>query len=207
MSQKMMISWLENGVKDVLKIQIKRQMKSLSESARTTHAFLKISKDEQELQEENVPKPYTTSPYVPYFTNTVSTTLKQTDNMHSNSLNHSYPSQATTSHESNNLYRQQKEHLNIRQRSPSRIRYTPSQQRSFNFKSPSLTSRRHMQHIPSENATSIKPSTIRTRQYDPCSICRRKNHRTIDCHHRKTFGCFKCRQPDHRIRDCPQVFD
>ncbi|CAF1680741.1 unnamed protein product, partial [Rotaria magnacalcarata] len=88
-----------------------------------------------------------------------------------------------------------------------RIRYTPSQQRSFNFKSPSLTSRRHMQHIPSENATSIKPSTIRTRQYDPCSICRRKNHRTIDCHHRKTFGCFKCRQPDHRIRDCPQVFD
>ncbi|CAF4088430.1 unnamed protein product, partial [Rotaria sp. Silwood1] len=36
MSQKMIISWLENGIKDSLKIQIKRQMKLLSESARTT---------------------------------------------------------------------------------------------------------------------------------------------------------------------------
>ncbi|CAF3897259.1 unnamed protein product, partial [Rotaria sp. Silwood1] len=53
MSQKMIISWLENGIKDSLKIQIKRQMKLLSESARTTQAFLKIAKDEQELQEEN----------------------------------------------------------------------------------------------------------------------------------------------------------
>ena len=52
MSQKMMISWLENGIKDSLKIQIKRQMKSFHESARTTQAFLKIAKDEQELQEE-----------------------------------------------------------------------------------------------------------------------------------------------------------
>ncbi|CAF4860827.1 unnamed protein product, partial [Rotaria socialis] len=40
-----------------LKIKIKRQMNSLSESARTTHAFLKITKDEQELQDENVPEP------------------------------------------------------------------------------------------------------------------------------------------------------
>ncbi len=49
MSQKMMISWLENRIKDSLKIQIKRQMKLLSETARTTQAFFKIVKDEQEL--------------------------------------------------------------------------------------------------------------------------------------------------------------
>ena len=53
MSQKMMISWLQNGIKDSLKTQIKRQMKLLSESARTTKAFLKIAKIEQELQEED----------------------------------------------------------------------------------------------------------------------------------------------------------
>ncbi|CAF3936378.1 unnamed protein product [Rotaria sp. Silwood1] len=52
MSQKMMISWLENGIKDSLKVQIQRQMKLLSESTRTTQAFLKIAKDEQELQED-----------------------------------------------------------------------------------------------------------------------------------------------------------
>lgn len=56
MSQKMMISWLENGIKDSLKIQIKRQMKSLSVNSRTTQAFLKIAKDEQELQEDNRPE-------------------------------------------------------------------------------------------------------------------------------------------------------
>ncbi|CAF4851876.1 unnamed protein product, partial [Rotaria socialis] len=72
----MIISWLENGIKDSLKIPIKRQMKALSDSARTTQVFLKIAKDEQELQEENVPERETTAPYVPYFSNTVSTTLK-----------------------------------------------------------------------------------------------------------------------------------
>ncbi len=41
----MMISWLENGIKDSLKIQIKRQMKLLSETARTIHNhFLKLWK-------------------------------------------------------------------------------------------------------------------------------------------------------------------
>jgi hypothetical protein len=80
MSQKMMISWLENGIKDSLKIQIKRQMKLLSEAARTTQAFLKIAKDEQELQEENLPEPEPTPSSMPYFANTVSTTLQQTSN-------------------------------------------------------------------------------------------------------------------------------
>ncbi|CAF4380136.1 unnamed protein product [Rotaria socialis] len=74
MSQRMIISWLENGIKNSLKIQIKRQMKSLSESARTTQTFFKIAKDEQKLQDENVPEPQATAPYVPYFANSISTT-------------------------------------------------------------------------------------------------------------------------------------
>ncbi|CAF4413388.1 unnamed protein product [Rotaria sp. Silwood2] len=78
MSQKMMISWLENGIKDSLKIQIKRQMKLLPEATRTTQAFLKIAKDEQELQKENPPESEPTPTYMPYFANTVSTTLQQT---------------------------------------------------------------------------------------------------------------------------------
>jgi hypothetical protein len=65
MSQKMMLSWLENGIKDSLKIPIKRQMKLLSETARTTHTFLKIAKDEQELQEENLLESEPTSTFTP----------------------------------------------------------------------------------------------------------------------------------------------
>ena len=49
-------------------------MKSLLKSARTTQAFLKIANSEQELQEENLPESQSTSVYVPYFANTVSTT-------------------------------------------------------------------------------------------------------------------------------------
>ncbi|CAF4654161.1 unnamed protein product, partial [Rotaria magnacalcarata] len=78
------------------------------------------------------------------------------------------------------------------QRSPPRIRHIPSQHRSFNLQSQSSTSRRNIQHIPTEHAAPNNSSTMNMRQYGPCSICRRKNHRTIDCHHRKTFGCFKC---------------
>jgi hypothetical protein len=106
MSQKMMISWIENGIKDSLKIQIKRQMKLLSESARTTRAFLKIAKDEQELQEEISPAP--TPSYVPYFGNTVSTTLRRTESMRPNESSRSYPSQTTTSHQSKSSYQQRK---------------------------------------------------------------------------------------------------
>jgi hypothetical protein len=73
MSQKMIISWLENGIKDSLKIQIKRPMKLLSEFARTTQAFLKFAKDEQELQEEKLQESEPTSSYTPYFANTIAT--------------------------------------------------------------------------------------------------------------------------------------
>ena len=96
MSQKMMISWLENGVKDSLKIPIKRQMKLISDSTRTTQAFLKIAKDEQELQEENFATTESTPSYVPYFEHTVSTTLQQTENVPSNVSKHSHSSRPIT---------------------------------------------------------------------------------------------------------------
>ncbi|CAF5071218.1 unnamed protein product, partial [Rotaria magnacalcarata] len=200
MSQKMIISWLENGINDSLKIPIKRQMKALSDSARTTQAFLKIAKDEQELQEENVPERETTAPYVPYFSNTVSTTLKTPENIHPSESQHLHQTQTTNTREVNNLYQQQK-HFNVQPRSPPRIRHIPSQHRSFNLQSQSSTSRRNIKHIPTEHAASNNSSTMNMRQYGPCSICQRNNHRTIDCYYKKPFGCYQCGQSDHRVRD------
>jgi hypothetical protein len=37
-----------------------------------------------------------------------------------------------------------------------------------------------------------------------CKVCGRKNHRTIDCYHKKKSGCFKCGE-DHMIRDCKML--
>lgn len=45
------------------------------------------------------------------------------------------------------------------------------------------------------------PQGKTTRKELECKVCDRKNHRTIDCHYKKPFGCFKCGQ-DHMIRDC-----
>ncbi|CAF4708786.1 unnamed protein product, partial [Rotaria socialis] len=152
-------------------------MKALSDSARTTQAFFKIAKDEQEPQEENVPERETTAPYVPYFSNTVSTTLKTPENIHPNESQHLHQTQTTNTREVNNLYQQQK-HFNVQPRSPPRIRHIPSQHRSFNLQSQSSTSRRNIQHIPTEHAASNNSSTMNMRQYGPCSICQRNNHRT-----------------------------
>ena len=203
MSQKMMISWLENGIKDSLKIQVKRQMKLLSESARTTQAFLKIAKDEQELQEENLPTSNLATSYVPYFTNTVSTTLQANDMADASKYPH--PARTNTSHQYKNTYQHQGK-FNATQRSPSRNYQQSSQQHSFTFRSQPLTARRNTLRTPLENSTTIKSMDTSTRQSNPCYICQRNNHRSIDCYYKKPHGCYKCEQSDHRIRDCPAVF-
>jgi hypothetical protein len=205
MSQKMMISWLENGIKDSLKIQIKRQMKLLSETARTTQAFLKIAKDEQELQEENLHEPEPTPPYMPYFANTVSTTLQQTESMPPNASNHLNPSRTFTSHQSKNLY-QQRKHFDESQRPPPRTRHLPLQQRSHVYRPQALTLHKDTQQMQSKNATRFDSLNINTRQSNPCYICQQNNHHAINCYYKKPYGCYKCGQSDHRIRDCPQVF-
>lgn len=44
------------------------------------------------------------------------------------------------------------------------------------------------------------------KQYQPCLICNRSNHRTIDCYSKQPSGCYKCGAPDHHVRQCSQVF-
>ena len=205
MSQKMMISWLENGIKDSLKIQIKRQMKLLSETARTTQAFLKVAKDEQELHEEHPPAPELTSSYMPYFANTVSTTLQETENARPSAWKHSHSLRTVPPHEPTTVH-QQRKNFNTQQRSLPLVHPTPSQQNSFTFKQNSSTFRRDAQHAQSENHTLSDSLDTNTRQFNPCFICKRNNHRTIDCYYKKSSGCYKCGQSDHRVRDCPQVF-
>ncbi|CAF4282948.1 unnamed protein product, partial [Didymodactylos carnosus] len=49
-------------------------------------------------------------------------------------------------------------------------------------------------------------SSLTTQQFAPCWICKKINHRMLDCYWKQPTGCFKCGQPDHRIQTCPQVF-
>ena len=191
MSHKMMISWLENGIKDALRIQIKRQMKSLSETARTTQAFLKFVKDEQELQESTKESEPAAS-YVPYFTNTVSTMTPQPSQS-------SEPASATTyrsNRESMAAATHRPENLSQRQTTPWDFQQRTTQRPRATYRYPTR---------PTETPTS-RPFDGRTRKLKPCLMCQRDNHRTVDCYQKKPDGCFKCGQSDHRIRDCPAVF-
>ena len=197
MSQRMMISWLENGINESLKIPVKRQMKTLPESARTTKAFLKIAKDEEELQESTSTKPDSTSSYVPYFTNTVSTTLTRPENRAFNQPNYDCPMiQPTTDRRSNNQHQQQSSrnyHSTTDQRSP------PNERKRFSPRLDYSTAR-------TQRSKPSYRSNMTNRRFDPCIICGKENHRTIDCYQKKETGCYKCGQSDHRIRDCPKVF-
>jgi len=49
---------------------------------------------------------------------------------------------------------------------------------------------------------SIGNQSNTTNRFNNCKICSRKNHRTIDCFHKRPHGCFNCGQ-NHIVRDCP----
>ncbi|CAF1287245.1 unnamed protein product [Rotaria magnacalcarata] len=189
MSQKMMISWLQNGIKDSLKTQIKRQMKLLPESARTTQAFLKIAKDEQELQDDS-PEQETTQPYMPYITNTVSTTLQDKRNTSEKVSTSTYSPPRHTTYEYKKQYT-----------SSPRIS-TPltsiSYDRNLTSRPRPILRRQEPHNLPTNYSQRNQESNVKSyssTQHDPqrrpCSICQRISHRTMDCYYKKPYGCFR----------------
>ncbi|CAM2729004.1 unnamed protein product [Rotaria socialis] len=163
MSQKMMISWLQNGIKDSLKTHIKRQMKLLPESAQ---------------------------PYLPFITNTISTTSQkiQSNSDRTTTPQYSPPRQATYEHTKQNspsstMYN------STRSKSDGRDFY--SQQRSNSRQQEShntvtYNTRREQQPNRQSSHSSTQPDS----KQRPCSICQRINHRTNACYYKKSHGCF-----------------
>ncbi|CAF1281873.1 unnamed protein product [Didymodactylos carnosus] len=156
-------------------------MKVLTKSAITIQAFFKIAKGEQELQQDNFFGPQPTHSYLSYFNNKVWTTLPRTAGQFQNP-----PPQTFTNFQPSNLsYR-----LN-----PPNVRLHPSNLQASLPESYNLVSQRT--HDPSSDTLHQH-----TRQHDPCSICHRINHRTIDCYYKKLNGCWNCGHSGHRVRDC-----
>ncbi|CAF1402909.1 unnamed protein product [Rotaria sordida] len=151
-------------------------MKLLPESARTIQAFLKIAKDEQELQEEDSSELQPTQSYLPYITNTVSTTAQQTRSNSERVPTSTYsPSRHTT----------------YKQYAPSSKPLDPLKPQQKNYSStsrPSPILHKRESHYSSTNNSSrrqdanVKPysSTQHDSQRRPCDVCQRINHRIID---------------------------
>lgn len=204
MSQKMMVSWLENGIQSSIKTQIKRQMKLLSESARTTQAFLKIAKDEQELHRDNTQQYEETPTYSSYFKTTVSTTLPQAQKHIGDSLP-SYSRQYVPSHTFNKTHSKNQQYPAIQPTASDSTFSHAKPQASSTWSRPQYSNQNNQRTRTNGKATQ-DVRTQHSRQYDPCLICQQTSHRTIDCHHKQPNGCFKCGQPSHQVRDCPTVF-
>ncbi|CAF1427869.1 unnamed protein product [Adineta ricciae] len=132
LSQRMIISWLENGLYETLKIPVKRQMKSLAETARTAQTFLKIAKAEQELQHESV-STFETTTYTPYFTDTVSATLPK-PGLASSSTTQSLPSSEANAAQEEPDGRRRYGYTGARQHASVRTQDTLTQQRSSAWK-------------------------------------------------------------------------
>lgn len=151
----LIIDFLQDGVRDDLKIHIKRRLKMLSGPI-TPSVFFQIARDEEELLKETFNTMASSSFTQPYFPQVNAVTRPPTGTTHSPPIASQFATSVTSSS------------------------YVPRSSRG-NFNPASQTFR-------------------------PCLICRKSNHRTIDCYQKQATGCFKCGDPKHTIRHCPQVF-
>lgn len=155
----MIVDYLQDGVRDDLKIHIKRRLRNLDTEI-TPAIFLKIARDEEELQKE-----VSSSSNVP-------------------SINQSYFSKVAAATRTQPTIENQS--------------IAPDQARNRRF--PTVTSQ------PQAGRPVYRNNLLSQPRYQPCLICNRSNHRTIDCYHKHPNGCFKCGSVSHSIRDCSQVF-
>ena len=77
----MIIDYLQDGVRDDLKIHIKRRLRNLATDVITPALFLKIARDEEELQKEVSPPSGASSHSHPYFSNVVAATRARQDTL------------------------------------------------------------------------------------------------------------------------------
>ncbi|CAF4641980.1 unnamed protein product, partial [Rotaria socialis] len=165
-------------------------MKLLPESARTTHAFLKIAKDEQELQEEDSPEQATTQPYMPYITNAVSATLQGKRNNSEKVPTSTYSPPRHTTYEYKKQYTSSS--------SNSTPLTSSSYDRNLTSRPRPILRRQEPHDLPNNYSQRNQQPNVKSHsstqqdfQRRPCSICQRISHRTIDCYYKKQYGCFR----------------
>ena len=185
MSEHMIMQYLISGLDSHFKKAISRHESSMT----TLIDFLKYAKIEQDLH-DTFEKTYYSTSHVdqPFFTGnnplipSLTTMIKQPKN-----------SQSYQPHDIRPTHSVQSQSSEFQRNSPTRSwqRLSTTYQNEIRNYSPQRT-------VTNQHAN--KQTTF-TRHYDNCKICERRNHRTIDCFHKRSTGCFNCGQ-DHVVRDC-----
>ena len=184
MSDSMIIQHLMRGINANFRKELSRRESSIN----TLNEFLKYVKIEQDLYEtfekSRNPSPETQQPYFEFNHPTfpsITAMVKQPAQRY-----HTQPdSQRSYSTPTQSFASQRNSAPQFRNGS-----FTERNQQMRNFPTSSMIRDRQTRNRP--NMTS---------QFNNCKICGRKNHRTIDCFHKRSNGCFNCGQ-NHAVRDC-----
>jgi hypothetical protein len=181
MSEKIMIQHLMSGINPDFKKELSRRESSIH----TLNEFLKYAKIEQDLHDTFRKSSVDPQQYhddqiaIPSLTAAVNQSKQHYDKMNYNNSNlHSTRLQSS-----------------VFQRNSIP---TPKNQTSM------VPDRNQIRNYPRQSISQQKPINNRPtsqRQYNNCKVCGRKNHRTIDCYHKRTTGCFNCGQ-NHNVRNC-----
>ena len=184
MSDSMIIKYMLSGIIPELQMELSRREASTT----TLKEFIKYAKIEQDLFDTFM-KPHQLSPDIqqqPYFegnhfTNPTITAIIKSSNQH-------------------HRPKPNERHFNRTSTQESRSQWTSTAQPKENF--PRYANRngnyskKSTQYQPRTNNRSTNPE-----RFDNCKVCNRRNHRTIDCFHKRANGCFNCGM-NHAVRDC-----
>jgi hypothetical protein len=189
MSDEIIIQHLMSGIIPDLKKELSRRELSII----TLDDFLKYAKIEQDLYDTfEKPRHSSVEPQQSHFHQNGSSIPSLTAMV--NKYNHRQQSMQQNDHRSYPIStRSSVSQRNSIPQFGNRSTIIPDKQISYN--SQQITSRQkqinHQQTLPNK--------------FSNCKICNRTNHRTIDCFHKRTTGCFKCGQTNHIIRDCTML--
>ena len=161
--------------------EIRKELTRLQSAMSTPSDFLKFAKLEQDLHDTFTQSQETTIQPEPYTTYHLSSQAGQTA-WHNNS---NYPRQNYVSQNKN----------------PPPTRTQSSKENGNSYPNNARAATVHKQ-----NHNNIKRSTwernSQTRhQLITCKVCGKQNHRSIDCIHKRSSGCYNCGQ-QHSVRDC-----
>lgn len=185
MSERIIIQYLISGLHPRLKREVSRHESSMKKPA----DFLARAKLEQDLHDTFDKScddpPTSTAPYFMYGNSgipSITAAIQSPIQMYNGS-----PHVARSPNYSTNQ--------SSASRQNSSFWSEPRPSATFNRSNPRTSQYRTFRNTQAKESTTAAPS------FDNCKVCNRKNHRTIDCFHKRTTGCFNCGE-QHSVRDC-----
>lgn len=177
MSDSIIIQHLMKGINPEIRKELTRRQSTM----RTLAEFLQTAKLEQDIHDTSLQFQETTTSQESF------TAYHLSSNLHEKRpLNKSMPKQQTDPTQT------QRTHMNLNR----------SSRNHWNSSFNNQHVKKDRERIPPEsNKNTSSRFQQNYHQSHRCKVCGKRNHRSIDCLHRQSSGCYNCGQ-NHSVRDC-----